>query len=190
MKEEQSLDKLVYSFIAEDVFGGLFISVPPGHVACVYDRGKGVLKKVYTPGLHIKIPFWQKAKLFNTQTLEYTIDDDFDLRHVNALGDRPIKCVTSDKQEVEIEGTLLLRLDAKLLPSIWQNIGEDFVPKVIRPSVRSKMRTVCSRYTADQIVSTHRDDVEEDIKKTLTEVLHERGIYVENVLLGDNRANS
>ena len=26
-----------------DVLMGLFISVPPGHVACVYDRGRGVL---------------------------------------------------------------------------------------------------------------------------------------------------
>jgi regulator of protease activity HflC (stomatin/prohibitin superfamily) len=190
MADDQSLDKLVYSFIAEDVFGGLFISVPPGHVACVYDRGKGVLKKVFTPGLHLKIPFWQKAKLFNTQTLEYAISDEFDLRHINALGDQPIKCVTSDKEEVEIEGTMLLRLDAKLLPSIWQNIGEDFIPKVIRPAIRSKVRTVCSRFTADEIISTNRDAVEADMVKTLTEVLHNRGIYVENVLLGDTRVTS
>ena len=61
MKDEQSLDRLVYSFVVEDVLGGFFISVPPGHVACVYDRGKGVLKRVYTPGLHLKLPFWQTA---------------------------------------------------------------------------------------------------------------------------------
>lgn len=185
MKDEQSLDKLVYSFVVEDVLGGFFISVPPGHVACVYDRGKGVLKKVYTPGLHLKLPFWQKAKLFNTQTLEYAISENFDLKYANALGDEPIKCVTSDKQNVTIQGTILLRLDAKLLPSIWQNVGEDFVPKVIRPSIRSRMRTACARHSADDIISGHRDNVEDDMKATLTEVLHQRGIYVENVLLGE-----
>jgi len=36
-----------------------------------------MLKKVLTPGLHLKIPFWQKAKLFNTQTLEYGINRNF-----------------------------------------------------------------------------------------------------------------
>ena len=185
MKDEQSLDKLVYSFVVEDILGGFFISVPPGHVACVYDRGKGVLKKVYTPGLHLKLPFWQKAKLFNTQTLEYRIDDDFDLKYVNALGDQPIKCVTSDKQSVNLQGTILLRLDAKLLPSIWQNIGEDFVSKVIRPSIRSRMRSVCSRYLADEIISSNREKVEDDMVNTLMEVLHQRGIFVENVLLGE-----
>lgn len=186
MKDAQSsLDKLVYSFVVDDVIGGFFVRVPPGHVACVYDLGKGVLKKVYTPGLHFKVPFWQKAKLFNTQTLEYTIDEDFNLRHTRALGDQPIKAVTADKKNVTIQGTILLRMDAKLLPSIWQNIGEDFVPKVVRPAIRSRMRTVASKYTAEEIISAKRGQVEQDSVQALTEVLHPRGIYVENVLLSE-----
>ena len=62
-------DKLVVSFLVDEVVGGFFISVPPGHVACVYDRGRGVLPRVWGPGLHLKIPFWQVAKLFNSQIL-------------------------------------------------------------------------------------------------------------------------
>ena len=185
MKDDSSLDELVYSFVVEDVLGGFFISVPPGHVACVYDRGKGVLKKVYTPGLHFKLPFWQKAKLFNTQTLEYTISNEFDLKHSRALGDQPIKGVTSDKKNISITGTILLRMDAKLLPSIWQNIGEDFVPKVVRPAIRSRVRQVSSGYTAEELISTKRADVETNIAQALTDVLHPRGIYVENVLLSE-----
>ena len=57
-----SLDKLMYSFVMEDVLKGLFIYLPPGYVACVYDLGRGVLKKVLTPGLHFKIPFWRNAQ--------------------------------------------------------------------------------------------------------------------------------
>ena len=58
-------DKLVVGFLVDEVVGGFFISVPPGHIACIYDRGRGVLKRVLGPGLHLKIPFWQIAKLFN-----------------------------------------------------------------------------------------------------------------------------
>ena len=43
----QSLDKLMYSFVMEDVLKGLFIYVPPGYVACVYD---GVTLKSYGDG--------------------------------------------------------------------------------------------------------------------------------------------
>src|SRR5258706_4973406 len=141
----ESLDRLMYSFVLEDVIGGMFISVPPGHVATVYDRGQGVLKKVFMPGLHLKIPFWQKAKLFNTQTLEYTITKSFNLDNVKALWDQSISAVTADKKQVVIEGTILLRLDINQVPYIWQSIGEDFVPKIIRPTIRSRLRMIASR---------------------------------------------
>src|SRR3990172_5882362 len=87
-------DRLVVSFLVDEVVGGFFISVPPGHIACVYDRGRGVLKKVWGPGLHLKIPFWQIAKLFNAQIVEYTIRENFDLKIKEALGDMPVKTTT------------------------------------------------------------------------------------------------
>src|SRR3990167_1737960 len=122
----ESLDKLMYSFVVEDVLKGFFIYVPPGYVACVYDLGRGVLKKVLMPGLHFKIPFWQKAKLFNVQTLEYSISREFNLQNEKALGDIPIAAVSEDGKKVAVEGTLLLRLNVHQIPHIWQTIGEDF----------------------------------------------------------------
>ena len=98
-----SLDKLMYSFVVEDVLKGFFIYVPPGYVACVYDLGRGVLKKVLTPGLHLKIPFWQKAKLFNVQTLEYSISRQFQVENERAMGDIPIAAVTQDSKRVGVE---------------------------------------------------------------------------------------
>ena len=35
------------------------VSVPPGHVGIIYDRGRGVLAEELPEGLHLKIPFWQ-----------------------------------------------------------------------------------------------------------------------------------
>ena len=180
-----SLDKLMYSFVMEDVLKGLFIYVPPGYVACVYDLGRGVLKKVLTPGLHFKIPFWQKAKLFNTQTLEYSISHGFKPENERALGDIPIAAVTKDAKRIAVEGTILLRLDIHQIPSIWQTIGEDFVAKIIRPTVRSRIRMVTSRFNHDELVGEQRDKVEEDLKNELERIFYPRGIFVENVLLGE-----
>lgn len=179
-----SLDKLMYSFVMEDVLKGFFIYVPPGYVACVYDLGRGVLKKVLTPGLHFKIPFWQKAKLFNTQTLEYSISRNFNPENQRALGDIPIAAVTSDGKRVGVEGTILLRLDVHQIPSIWQTIGEDFVAKIIRPTVRSRIRMVLSKFDQNDIGSK-RDSVETELKNELERIFYSRGIYVENVLLGE-----
>ena len=180
-----SLDKLMYSFVVDDVLKGLFIHVPPGYVACVYDLGRGVLKKVLTPGLHLKIPFWQKAKLFNTQTLEYGISRQFDMTHERAMGDIPTAAVTLDGKRVGVEGTILLRLDVHQIPSIWQTIGEDFVVKIIRPAIRSRIRMVFSRFANQDIITARRHEVEQDLKNELERIFYARGIFVENVLLGE-----
>ncbi|MBD3311524.1 MAG: hypothetical protein GF349_03440 [Candidatus Magasanikbacteria bacterium] len=181
----ESLDKLMYSFVMEDVLKGFFIYVPPGYVACVYDLGRGVLKKVLTPGLHFKIPFWQKAKLFNTQTLEYSISRNFTMENEKAMGDIPIAAVTQDGNRIGVEGTILLRLDVHQIPSIWQTIGEDFVAKIIRPTVRSRIRMVMSRFNQDEIIGPMRDTVETELKNELERIFYARGIYVENVLLSE-----
>lgn len=181
------LDQLMYSFVVEDVLKGLFIYVPPGYVACVYDLGRGVLKKVMMPGLHLKIPFWQKAKLFNTQTLEYSISDEFRSEHVKALGDTPITAQSSDGKRIQVEGTILLRLDIEQIPMIWQNIGDDFVQKIIRPTIRSRMRMIVARYPHADICSSRRDQVEIETKQELERIFFPRGIRVENVLLSEIR---
>ncbi len=180
-----SLDKLMYSFVVEDVLKGFFIYVPPGYVACVYDLGRGVLKKVLTPGLHLKIPFWQKAKLFNVQTLEYSINRQFQAENEKALGDIPIAAVTQDGKRVGTEGTILLRLDVHQIPSIWQTIGEDFVAKIVRPTIRSRVRMVFSRFDYQDIIGPKRDAVEMELKNELERIFYSRGIYVENILLSE-----
>ncbi len=185
MSDATEVDKFVYNFVMEDVLKGLFIHVPPGYVACVYDLGRGVLKKVLLPGLHLKIPFWQRAKLFNVQTLEYSISEDFNPEHVFALGDEPISALTQDNVNILIKGTVLLRLEINQIPAIWQTIGEDFVQKIVRPTIRSRMRMIASRYSFQDITSNRRDVVEVAIKNELAKIFLERGIVVENVLLSE-----
>jgi len=177
-------DKLVVSFLVDEVVGGFFISVPPGHVACIYDRGYGVLKKTWGPGLHLKIPFWQVAKLFNAQTLSYNLREGFDLSKKEALGDEPINATTRDKKLVQIEGSLLVKLDKARAPEIWENIGEDFVSKVIRPMGRSKIRTILSEVTMDQI-SSYQPQVEKKVAEELNKIFKPKGIICEGFLLSE-----
>lgn len=180
-----SFDQLVISFLVDEVAGGFFADVPPGHVATVYDRGRGVLKHTWGPGLHFKLPFWQKAKIFNAQTLEYTIRSGFDAdNNKEALGDDPIVSATTDGVQVELKGTILVRINKDNVVSLWENIGEDFVSKIIRPVSRSRIRGVLAQVTLGQI-NAHRHDVEGKIKEMLEGEFGPKGIIVENVLLSD-----
>lgn len=181
------LDRLVVSFMVDEVVGGFFISVPPGHVACVYDRGRGVLPRVWGPGLHLKIPFWQIAKLFNAQILEYSIRRDFDFsNNKEALGDQPIMTTTKDGQDISIEGSILFRIDRHNAPELWENIGENMVSKVVRPFSRSRVASVFSELTIDQI-KQNRTSVEQMIKDDLNYHFQNRGLNCEGFLLSEVR---
>ncbi|MFA6254592.1 MAG: prohibitin family protein [Patescibacteria group bacterium] len=180
---EEGLDKLMYSFVVEDVLKGFFIHVPPGYVAAVYDLGRGVLKKIYKPGLHLKIPFWQKATLFNTQTLEYDIGKRYNPDKPELLGDQPINATTQDGKKITIEGTILLRLDPEQIPEIWQSIGQNFVEKIVRPTIQSRVRMISAKYELKEICATKRAEFEINARQELERILYPRGIFVENVLL-------
>jgi len=178
------IDKFIVSFMVDEIVGGFFIFVPPGHIACVYDLGRGVLKKTWGPGLHLKIPFWQKVKLFNAQILEYTIRHGFDLSRKEALGDEPLNAVTSDNKVLTVEGSLLVRIDKQKTPELWNNIGEDFVSKFVRPVSRSRIRSVFSEVSEEQI-TRNRQRIEERIKEELDKIFFEKGIIIEGVMLSE-----
>lgn len=177
-------DKLVVSFLVDEFVGGFFVSVPPGHVACIHDLGRGVLKTVWKPGLHLKIPFWQRAKLFNAQILEYLIRHNFDLSHAEALGDEPITGKTSDNKNIQIEGSILLKIDKTRANELWENIGDNFVSKIVRPVARSRIRSVLSEVSLPQLIS-YRTQVEEKIKKELNDVYSKIGIICDKFLLSE-----
>lgn len=176
-------DRLVVSFLADEVVGGFFISVPPGHVACVYDRGRGILPRVWGPGLHFKIPFWQVAKMFNAQIIEYSIRENFDFTsNPEALGDQPIHSNTKDGVDIQIEGSVLFRIDKQNAPELWENLGENFVSKVVRPASRSKIAAAFSELTLDQI-KRQRKQVEDYVRNEIQAYFEYRGLNCEGFLM-------
>jgi regulator of protease activity HflC (stomatin/prohibitin superfamily) len=178
-------DRLVVSFMVDEVVGGFFISVPPGHVACVYDRGRGVLPRVWGPGLHLKIPFWQVAKLFNAQILEYSLRRDFDFStNKEALGDLPVITSTKDGKDISIEGSILFRIDRHNAPELWENMGENVVSKVVRPFSRSRISSIFAELTLDQI-KQNRAQIEQIVKDDLNQQFKDRGLNCEGFLLSE-----
>lgn len=179
-------DKLVVGFFVDEVAGGFFVDVQPGQVACVYDRLRGVLRHTWGPGLHFKLPFLQKAKLFNAQTLEYGIRAGFNIeQNPEVLGDDAINATTADGINVSVQGTVLVRINRDQVVSLWENIGERFVSKIVRPVCRSRIRTALSDFTFQQINSSARHEAEKRIKEQLEVEFAPKGLIVEGVLLSE-----
>lgn len=179
-----SIDNLLVSLLVDEFVGGFIVTVPPGHVGCIYSVFRGVLKNVWYPGMHFKIPIIHRVKLFNAQLIEYTISKDIILKdNKEIMGDEVINAVTSDNKFVSIEATVLIKLNTERLPEIWQNIGENFVSKVVRPVTRSRIRKVLTQHTLTASLSSERSLIEDEIKTELTETLSNHGLEVDNVYL-------
>ncbi|MFA7301492.1 MAG: SPFH domain-containing protein [Candidatus Shapirobacteria bacterium] len=179
-----SIDNLLVSLFVDEVVGGFIVNVPPGHVGCIYDIFRGVIKNVWYPGMHFKIPIIHRVKLFNAQLIEYTISKDVTVKdNKEIMGDEIIHAVTSDNKFVAVEATVLIKLDTERLPEIWQNIGENFVSKVVRPVTRSRIRKVITNHTLIKSLSTDRSLIEDEIKAELRESLTQHGLFVDNFYL-------
>ncbi|MEK9130469.1 MAG: prohibitin family protein [Patescibacteria group bacterium] len=160
-----------------------FVIVSGGHVACVYDIGRGILEKNLFPGLHLKIPFWQTAKEFNTRTQAFTMSSSEENAILGVEKDDSMEAPTSDGQQVTIDATVLFHLDKNQVSNLWQNIGDDYTQKIIKPISRSQIRMVISRYTAIDIYSGKRAEA---VKKMIDEIkpmFAEKGIILEEILL-------
>jgi len=179
-----SIDNLLVSLLVDEVVGGFIVTIPPGHVGCIYSVFRGVLKNVWYPGMHFKVPIIHRVKLFNAQLIEYTISKDILLKdNKEIMGDEVINAVTADNKFVAVEATALIKLDTERLPEIWQNIGENFVSKVVRPVTRSRIRKVLTNHTLTKALSTDRSIIEDEIKAELIESLSGHGLDVENFYL-------
>lgn len=163
------------------VIKSAFIFVPPGNVGAVYDLGRGVVPRTLNEGMSVVIPFWQQVHLFDTRLQEYTMAKVIDEGAVRR--DDSLDAPTSDGQQVRVDATILFRVDKDKVPTLWKEVGVDYIDKLVRPTTRSQIRMVISRYTAPAIYSEKRQEAETVMTKEVADILKENHIIVERILL-------
>ena len=77
-----------------------------------------------------------------------------------------------------------MKIDKKRANELWEKIGDDFVSKIVRPVSRSRIRSVMSEISLDQLTS-YRTQVEEKVKNELNKVFRASGIICEGFLLSE-----
>lgn len=81
------------------------------------------------------------------------------------------------------EISILYRLRPKDAPSILRDIGRNYESEIILPVFRSASADVTSRFLAKDMHSGERSVIETDIRDRMAEILDQKGIIVENVLM-------
>jgi prohibitin 1 len=140
--------------------------VPAGHVG-VQDFFGRVSDRILAPGINVIVPGTRVIK-FSVQTRE--------MKETAAVP-------TSEGLIVNLDVSLLFRLQPEAAARVYKTIGRRFEGVVIDPQLRSVIRDVTAEYEAKFLYSASRELVAQNMFKHIRAALTSRGIEAEQVLL-------
>ncbi len=136
----------------------MVVTVPSGQVGVLWKRfGHGTVRnprQLRGEGLHLLLP-WDKLFLYDLRI--QSITDTY-----NAIS----------KDGVTLNATLNIRfrLQRNSVPILHQAIGPDYT-KLLGPQIASEMRGVIAGYTAEQVYSSARQEIQDKIRERAVEKL-------------------
>ncbi|MBK0379877.1 prohibitin family protein [Mucilaginibacter segetis] len=164
------------------VLGLLFSTIKvidPGKVGVQVLFGK-VQNNVLESGLHVINPMVD-ITLFNVQTQNYTMSAVQSEGEVQ--GDDAIRILSSDGLEVTVDLSVLYKVDPQKAPFILQNIGMDYVDKIVRTVSRTAIRDNAVAYPAVDLYSTKRQEFQDKITSTISKSFAKRGLELQQILV-------
>ncbi|MFP4458688.1 MAG: prohibitin family protein [Candidatus Zixiibacteriota bacterium] len=157
--------------------------IKPGYVGVVEFFGSIWEKPLYN-GVHLVIPLAQVHKI-DIRLQEYTMS--------SATGegirrnDDSIEALTKEGLKVKLDITAWYRVEPEEAPEIFEEIGANFIAKIVRPALRTAIRDVVVGYTANKIYSSQRDSVVNQINDRAKNLIEVKGIVMDRILLRNVR---
>lgn len=145
------------------------VTIPAGHGGVLFRLfGGGVnTEKSYSEGFHFIAP-WNTMYIYETRQQETS-------EEMNVL--------SSNGLEIAVEFSAWYQPKWNELGLLHANIGTDYLRRIIVPAMRSAARSVIGRYTPEQIYSTKRDAIQEEIFEETKKLLDEKYIQLNQVLI-------
>jgi regulator of protease activity HflC (stomatin/prohibitin superfamily) len=165
--------------IALGIFSSAFKQIDAG-TAGVKSLYGNVEPDVLDPGLHIINPLLEVTD-FDIQTQNYTMSAA--QTEGNQQGDDAIRVLSNDGLEVVIDLTVLYRVSAADAPTIFKEIGVNYIDKIVRPVTRTRIRDNAVFYDAVALYSTKRNEFQDGIFKSIEADFKTRGLVLEQLLI-------
>ena len=143
-------------------------SIPTGNVGVLTLFGR-VTGETLPEGIHVVNPLKSVQKLsVQTQSLKESAN-----------------VPSNEGLILALDTSLLFRLDKDKAAYVYQSVGENYVEKIVEPTLRAAIRASTSAHTANALYTNARELVQQQIQDELKKQLDPRGVIVENVLLRD-----
>ena len=165
--------------VAVGLLLSIFKVIEPGKVGVQTLFGK-VQDNVLESGLHIINPLVD-ITTFDIQTQTYTMSAVSN--EGQKEGDDAIRVLSSDGLEVTIDLSVLYKVSADRAPFILQNIGENYLDKIVRPVSRTAIRDNAVNYAAVDLYSTKRQEFQDKINRYITANFAKRGLELQQILV-------
>jgi regulator of protease activity HflC (stomatin/prohibitin superfamily) len=140
---------------------------------------KGYRSGVMTSGLHWIMPYAERVQRYSIAQRTYTMSGTPTEGEVQ--GDDAVRARTNDGQEVFMDATVIFSVDPEQVDTLhilWQ---DRFVNDLVRPQTRGVIREQVATFSVEEVYSTRRDQLHDDIEVKLQQVFAANGL-----LLRDN----
>ncbi len=173
---------LVVAVLLNTVSAGLVFVLPQerGVVISAVEAG-GYSKNILQPGLRWVIPYAESVTTYSISKSTYTMS--IAQMEGDIQGDDSIAARTSDGQEVYIDASIIYSLDPVDILDVhivWQ---DRYLDGLVRPTVRGIIRDAVSLYKVNEVYSTHRDELKEQIEVALTRAMEDNGLILSDFVL-------
>jgi len=158
----------------------LIAKIPAGSVGVGYSISGGVTDKEYTEGWHFKPP-WVSITLYSIRSQVYTMSLIAEEGQVKR--DDRISAITNEGLTVDLDLSCRYKIIPEDASDIHKRIGPQYESLIIRPKIRSTIRSIISQHAAKAIYGEQRKKIENTILAELKEALIKDGIIIEELLL-------
>lgn len=132
-------------------------------------------------GLRMVFPLAERVVIYPIYWQTYTMSSE--VMEGAQQGNDTIAARTSDGQVVYIDSSIIYRIDPNEVIRIHTDLQSRYVDDYIRPVMRGIIRTEVSQFTADEINSSRRKNLEANLEDLLRESLGEKGFVLDRFLL-------
>lgn len=160
---------------------GTMVIVPAGFRAAVFNCVSGVEHRTLSEGTHLMVPILESPVMYEVRTQTYTMSHAFD--EGEKQGDDSVNALSADGQKVHIDVSVRYHLNADEIYKLHDQIGPQYLAKIIRPEAQTVIRNIVSRYTVTQLYSNARQEIQEQMKDQMVAGLGKYNIILDDLLL-------
>lgn len=150
-------------------WNSITVTIEAGHSGVLFKRfGGGIeLERTYGEGFHIIAP-WNKMYIYEVRQQETS--EEMNVLSSNAL-------------EIYLDVSAWYQPQIDKLGYLHAEIGSTYLQRVVIPSLRSSARSVVGRYTPEQIYSTKRDAIQDEIFEETKALLDGKNVQLNQILI-------